>query len=310
MTLASTRLLGIAIAASAGLTLMFLLWRRRQQQQQLQSLQEARRRPPTVESAAPAQVLPDPEMAEAPPPELDPELEIILSLRFKPEDRLRPIRTQNAGRSLACNHFVAAGEIVLQKRVEAKAPRWPCALALLTASEQAVVRLAGGEGHTFLGQDGEESASASASWVAYEIESMWLLAIRAARISRTSPPVFAALIRLENHLADRPADARGVVHRAAAALSGALHKGANIDVPPPTLATLLGVLLTNAFGLRAPGESVGDRRLDGYAHAFALSLNCSLFNHSCEPNVTTDFVINNYGQVRAAECLGVPTECR
>jgi hypothetical protein len=139
---------------------------------------------------------------------------------------------------------------------------------------------------------------------------MWLLAIRAARISRTSPPVFAALIRLENHLADRPADARGVVHRAAAALSGALHKGANIDVPPPTLATLLGVLLTNAFGLRAPGESVGDRRLDGYAHAFALSLNCSLFNHSCEPNVTTDFVINNYGQVRAAECLGVPTECR
>jgi hypothetical protein len=65
MTLASTRLLGIAIAASAGLTLMFLLWRRRQQQQQLQSLQEARRRPPTVESAAPAQVLPDPEMAEA-----------------------------------------------------------------------------------------------------------------------------------------------------------------------------------------------------------------------------------------------------
>jgi len=313
MTLASTRLLGIAIAASAGWTLMFLLWRRRQQQQQLQSLrrlQEARRRPPTVESAAPAQVLPDPEMAEAPPPELDPELEIILSLRFKPEDRLRPIRTQNAGRSLACNHFVAAGEIVLQKRVEAKAPRWPCALALLTASEQAVVRLAGGEGHTFLGQDGEESASASASWVAYEIESMWLLAIRAARISRTSPPVFAALIRLENHLADRPADARGVVHRAAAALSGALHKGANIDVPPPTLATLLGVLLTNAFGLRAPGESVGDRRLDGYAHAFALSLNCSLFNHSCEPNVTTDFVINNYGQVRAAECLGVPTECR
>jgi hypothetical protein len=67
---------------------------------------------------------------------------------------------------LACNHFVAAGEIVLQKRVEAKAPRWPCALALLTASEQAVVRLAGGEGHTFLGQDGEESASESASWVA------------------------------------------------------------------------------------------------------------------------------------------------
>jgi len=85
MTLASTRLLGIAIAASAGWTLMFLLWRRRQQQQQLQSLrrlQEARRRPPTVESAAPAQVLPDPEMAEAPPPELDPELEIISTLLF------------------------------------------------------------------------------------------------------------------------------------------------------------------------------------------------------------------------------------
>ena len=314
MVLAATRSLCIAIAASAGSTLMFLLWRRRQQQQQLQSLrrlQEARRRLPTVESAAPAQVriLPDPEMAEAPPPELDPELEIILSLRFKPEDRLRPIRTQNAGRSLACNHFVASGEIVLQKRMEAKAPRWPCALALLTASEQAVVRLAGGEGHTFLGKDGDESASESASWVAYEIESMWLLAIRAARISRTSPPVFAALIRLENHLADRPADARDVVHRAAAALSGALHKGANIDVPPPTLATLLGVLLTNAFGLRAPGESVGDRRVDAYAHAFALSLTCSLFNHSCEPNVTTDFVINNYGQVSAAECRGVPSEC-
>jgi hypothetical protein len=51
------------------------------------------------------------------------------------------------------------------------------------------------------------------------------------------------------------------VHRAAAALSGALHKGANIDVPPPTLATLLGVLLTNAFGLRAPGESVGEQSL-------------------------------------------------
>ena len=124
-----------------------------------------------------------------------------------------------------------------------------------------MVRVAAGEAQSFLGDD-EASASEAASWVAYELESMWLLAIRAALISRTSPPVFAALLKLEDHVVDRTAEEREVVHRAAAVLSPALRQGWNIDVPPRTLGVLLGVLLTNAFGLRAAGESVGDRRID------------------------------------------------
>lgn len=127
--------MGIAIAVSAGSALIFLLWRRRQDWEQLQALQRLQDAHSAASSLAAAEApapVREPESAEPPPPELEPELKIILSVRLKPEDPLKPIITRNAGRSLACNHAVAAGEILLQKRMEAKAPGgralWRCSV--------------------------------------------------------------------------------------------------------------------------------------------------------------------------------------
>ena len=79
---------------------------------------------------------------------------------------------------------------------------------------------------------------------------------------------------------------------AAVKLSGALYAAGLLEQAPALFARLIGVLLTNVFGIRN-GAAIGSQRLDVRAPTLAFSLSASLFNHSCNPNVHTDHLLQN-----------------
>lgn len=217
--------------------------------------------------------------------------ELILKAVVLPESSpLEPIISAGRGRAFAVkkSYSVAEGARVLAVRPDVWAPSWPCDAAELRAAEIATCQCDSGSGSSLLSSAGELSES----WLAGEIQALWLLAARTALLSREKPSLFAALLSLNHHSDVRPAAAQRVVRAAASRLAAALARGCSLELPAATLCKLFGVLLTNAFGIRAAGET---RRLDMRASSFALSLLASLFNHSCLPNVHTDFMLSKEG---------------
>lgn len=232
-----------------------------------------------------------------------------VTLTLPASSPLLPQTTANAGRSLTTTRDVARGEVVLSVVPDAWAPRWPCDPSALSAHELATCRVDSGAGSSFLPGIGREDGREAAvlSWLGGELQSLWLLGIRAALLSRSAPDAFASLLVLEDHLEDRSAAEERMLRAAGARLSRALEAGAGVRLAPTTLSSLLGVLLTNAFGLRALGEDgrggLGHRKVDSHAAAHAISATAALFNHSCEPNCLTDFCLDGAGALsfRAAQ---------
>ena len=185
---------------------------------------------------------------------------------------------------------VAAGEVLLRLKPEATAPRWPHQRSedLSTAEIATCQQDAGGSlrvgalaeaGQRLQGtkraDDGSTSTKAAKgvdateeelTWLAAEVEALWLLAVRVGLLGSS---LLEAALCLEDHVADRPPAARSLLLHAGRRLSAALAAGARVALCADDATRLLGVLLTNAFGLRDAGGKVG-RRIDSSARGFAL----------------------------------------
>ena len=239
--------------------------------------------------------------------------EFIAALQLASECPLLPTITTDAGRGYAARRAVDVGEEVLRVRVTVWAPSWPCESTSLGGEEASVCKCDLGAGASLLasyGSDGGDSEAENAAWLAGELQSIWLLAIRCALLSRSEPSSWAALKQLEHHATTRMPAAQRMVLGAAVRLSRALELGADLKLSPEELGALLGALLTNAFGIRAAGEERA-RRLDVRPSALAVSLAASLFNHSCEPNVITDHRLVDDGMLvfRAARRISAGEAC-
>ena len=207
--------------------------------------------------------------------------ELIAALQLGSECPLLPTITSDAGRGYAARRAVDVGEDVLRTRVTVWAPCWPCESTALGRVEANVCKCDLGAGASLLasyGSAGGDSEAENAAWLAGELQSIWLLAIRCALLSRCEPSSWAALKQLEHHATTRLPVAQRMVLAAAVRLSRALELGADLKLSPEELGALLGALLTNAFGIRAAGEERA-RRLDVRPSALAVSLAASLFNH-------------------------------
>ena len=224
-----------------------------------------------------------PPPAAAPPPPLPGLLDYCAS-----SDALQPSAASCAGRGYIAARNIAQGESVLVATPEVIAPTWPCAASELSATELAVLEIDQGQGTSFC--SGSET-SAEATWVAGEVQALWLVAIRCALLRRSSPRVWAALLELEHHGDRRSRPAQRIVEVAARRLSHAM-EGTGVEIAPAVSSALLGALLTNAFGVRS--DAAAGPRIDTRAPAVAVSCAAALFNHSCaSPSVHTDHRLIN-----------------
>ena len=201
------------------------------------------------------------------------------------------------GRSFVASRTVSPAEVVLCVTPDASAPSWPCSLSELSLEERRAVQCESGSGGSFLKASQRDEQSL---WLAAEVQNMWILSMRTALLTRSRPSVFTSLLTLEDHLEDRLPTERQVILCAARRLQVALSSAAAIELSERTLASLIGILLTNAFGLRGrAGETEPARPvLDVRASWLAISLTAALFNHSCAPNVQTDFKLCANGMLR------------
>lgn len=157
---------------------------------------------------------------------------------------MRPVLTDAAGRGFMARRAIEVGEVVLRASVSAWAPSWPCDVSLLEDGEARVCRVDAGAGQSFVARDADEAAA----WLAGEVQSLWLLAIRCALLSATAPPLWAAVLCLEHHASARPPRLQRLITDAATRLARALGLAAGVQLTADSLVVLLGALLTNAFG--------------------------------------------------------------
>ena len=242
--------------------------------------------PPVAEPEPPAAIE---EITEepAPSPPIGDDI-LVSSLQLGENCPLAPCLTEDAGRGFVATRAIKAGETVLRAKVAVTAPCWPCESSSLSTAELAVCAIDPGAGASFLSGVARDEAT---TWLAGELQSLWLLTIRAALLSRDDPSTWSALRCLEHHNEDRTEVCHAMLTTAASRLSKALHTGASLPMPAEHVAQLIGALLTNAFGTRPSGQE-RTKRLDIRAYAFAVSLSASLFNHSCVPNARTSFRIS------------------
>ena len=171
-----------------------------------------------------------------------------------------------AGRLYVAAAAIAEGEEVLRARPCAWAPTWPCAREHVTDQEVAVLRRCPGPGPPPGAADDLTSETIST------LRACWLLAVRAALLSRTDPSTWRQLLALEDHGSVRAPPQQQIVDALGSRLAEAV-RGATADVPtadePPggssaaeacgkgPASRLLGIILVNAFGTRdAPHEQV------------------------------------------------------
>ena len=216
--------------------------------------------------------------------------------------------SSSAGNGLVATSDISAGQYVLQMAPDVIAPAWPCSMTELDEEEMAVVQLESGAGASF--RPFHLPAGGCDDWMCGEVQALWLLAIRCALRSRFDRPMLMdQIFSLEDHCDRRPAESQRVIEVAAVKLSGALYAAGLLEQTPALFARLIGVLLTNVFGIRN-GAAIGSQRLDVRAPTLAFSLSASLFNHSCNPNVHTDHLLQN-GLIsfRASQSIKTGEEC-